>query len=297
VSHRVVSVSGPAWVRNADRHVVIERQGAEIGRVPLEDMAALLLDGPDLAVTHTLLGACADAGVAVVTADERHLPNGVLLSLHGHSLHTAVFRQQLECPRPAIKRAWQVTVRAKIEAQALVLARRGADPAPLRQLTSFVRSGDPDNVEATAAARYFALAFGPDFVRERETTGLNAMLNYGYAVLRSAVARAIVGAGLHPALGIHHRNQYNPLCLADDAMEPLRPAVDWIVLRLHEAHPDLEDLTPPIKRQLVEVLGTFVEWNGQRLSLFPGLERYAASLRRALCEGEGLEVPRPVLPP
>lgn len=297
MSYRVVSVGSPASLRLADHAAVIIKNHQEAGRIPLEDMAALVLDGSEITLSHTLLAACADHGVMVITSDERHLPNAVLLPLAGHTLHTAVLRDQLAATAPNQKRTWQTIVRAKIRAQARLAELMGHSADHLRRLAVMVRSGDPDNVEATAAARYFETVFGATFIRDRDQPGLNALLNYGYAVVRAAVARAVVGAGLHPALGIHHHGQYNPLCLADDAMEPLRPAVDRVALQIAFQGELSDSLRPADKRTMLEVLGQFVAWDGHRFPLIVGLERYAASLRRAICEGESLTVPQPLFEP
>lgn len=297
MSYRVVTVSGPAAVRLQDRHVVIQRGSEEAGRVPIEDMAVLVLDGPDLLVTHQLLGYCADAGVAIVSCDEKHMPVGLQLPLGKHSLHSAILRDQIEAGVPAQKRVWQAIVRAKVRAQADLVAAVGGDAGPLRRLATMVRSGDPDNIEATAAARYFEAIFGGEFIRDREAPGINCCLNYGYAVIRSAVARAVVGAGLHPALGVFHRNQYNAFCLVDDAMEPFRPMVDRVVREMALRGEIEEELTPPIKRRLVQVMGGFVRLEDLRYPFLVGLERFAAGLRRAICEGDNLVVPLPCDPP
>jgi CRISPR-associated protein Cas1 len=188
-------------------------------------------------------------------------------------------------------------VRAKILAQASLLKHYGLSDEHLRRLAAKVRSGDPDNLEAAAAIPYFSALFGPDFVRERDALGLNALLNYGYALLRAATARAIVGAGLHPALGVHHHNKYNPLCLADDAMEPLRPLADHMAIRLLREQPEIKDLTPNVKRRLAEVLASRVQLTDRSYPLLVGLERYGADLRRAICEGASLSPPRPLFDP
>ncbi len=293
MSLRVVSVSGPATVRLKDTHLQICRDGDEVGRVPVEDIAVLVLDGPELFLSHQIISFCADHGVAVITSDPKHMPNGLLLPLASHSLHSATLRNQIEASVPAQKRAWQAIVKAKIRAQADALQYTGCDDSILRKLIPFVRSGDPDNVEATAASRYFSTLFGEAFVRNRDQPGTNACLNYGYSIIRSTVARSLVGAGLHPALGIFHRNQYNPFCLADDAMEPLRPMVDTLVWRMAGMGEVENELQPAMKRRLVSVIGGFVRLDGLRYPLVVGLERFAAGLRRAICEADPLCVPIP----
>lgn len=297
MSLRVVSVAAPAVLRRYGECLVVEKPEGAGGRVPLDDTAVIVLDGADITLTHDLLAACASRNVVIVTGDERHLPNGILLPIAGHSTHTEVLRQQIEASLPTKKRVWRTIVRHKILAQADLVASLGKDDAKLRKLAAGVRSGDPDNVEGTAAALAFEQVFGWAFLRDRDEPGLNAMLNYGYAVVRAAVARAVVGAGLHPALGVQHRNRFNPLCLADDAMEPLRPIVDRLVYDLAAGGPTLDELVPPVKKRLITALGWTVSLSDLRLPLFVGLERYAASLRRAVCDGEALEVPLPVFEP
>lgn len=297
MSLRVVSVSAPAVLRLSGECLIVEKPEGAGGRVPLDDTGVLILDGEAITLTHELLAACANRNVAVVTADVRHLPNGLLLPLAGHSTHTEVLRKQIAATLPTKKRVWRTIVRHKILAQADLVRSLGQDDARLRGLAARVRSGDPDNVEGAAAALAFERVFGWAFLRDRDEPGLNAMLNYGYAVVRAAVARAVVGAGLHPALGVQHRNRFNALCLADDAMEPLRPIVDRLVYDLAAGGPTLDDLVPPVKKRLIAALGWSVTFAGARLPLFVGLERYAASLRRAVCEGDSLDVPMPVFEP
>ena len=164
----------------------------------------------------------------------------------------------------------------------------------LEALAAKVGSGDPENREAQGAAVYFEALFGPEFLRDRDEPGLNAMLNYGYAVMRACVARALVGTGLHPALSVHHDNQYNAFGLVDDAMEPLRPLVDRHVLAVSAEVGVPESLTPPVKRALLEFLGHDVEFGGRRVPLSTGLGHYAASLKRVLC-GQARKVAFPVV--
>ncbi len=295
MSLRVVLVSGPARIRLQDNSLVVEKDGGGGGRVPVEDMAALVLDGPDIELTNALLSFCIDKSVAVITSDQKHLPSGLLLPLAGHSLHSATLREQIAAGVPAKKRAWQSMIKAKLRAQADLLKHNGLPYDHLERLIPMVRSGDPDNCEATGAARYFETIFGDDFLRTRDEPGLNSVLNYGYALIRAAVARALVGAGLHPALGIHHHNQYNPLCLADDAMEPLRPMADRIAFDMLKADAIPDELYPQVKRRIIGVLGGFIKIEDRSYPLLVGLERYAAALRRTICEGAPLEPPLPDL--
>lgn len=293
MSLRVVFVSAPAVLKLLDNALLVEKPGGGAGKVPVEDMAVLILDGDEIELDHALLAQCVSKGVAVVVCDAKHLPSGLLLPLAGHSLHTSTLRDQIAAGVPAMKRTWQSIVRAKLHAQADMLRHADRDHEYIRRMISLVRSGDPDNIEATAAARYFEALFGEEFYRAREVDGINSVLNYGYAIVRAIVARALVGAGLHPALGVHHRNQYNPFCLADDAMEPIRPMVDRIAWELIQVDAVPDELYPQVKRKIIGALSGFVRFDGKRYPLLVGVERYAASLRRAICEGEDLIAPIP----
>lgn len=289
---RVVDVSHPGHLRLEKRHLVVEQDGKPVGRVPLEDLGILLLDGPQITVSNDLLAGCADGNIAVLISDSRHLPASMLLPFVGNALAGKVMRQQVEASLPTKKLAWQQTVSAKLKAQAAALescqdglkARRTAQR--LRELAAEVKSGDPENREAIGAALYFPALFGADFVRDRDCAGTNRLLNYGYAILRAATARALVGAGLHPAFGVNHRNQYDAFTLADDAMEPLRPLVDLAVYRAEqEGNPAAIEWGPPIKRQLIEWIHADIVFAKRTVPFMTGLHYYAAGWRRVLCDG------------
>ncbi len=230
--------------------------------------------------------------VAVLICNARHLPGAILLPIEGNSLHSKTIAQQAQITEPTRKRLWQEIVKAKICEQANVLLNAKVDNHPLPAYVKMVRSGDPDNYEAQAARIYWQRLFGKTFRRDPDGFGINILLNYGYAVMRAAVARAIVGAGLHPSMGLHHHNQYNAFCLADDLLEPLRPAVDRKVYELCKRLPDEPALTPESKRTLLETLGVDCTINGQRLPLMTSLHHYAANIRKAICDGQKrVEIP------
>lgn len=173
-----------------------------------------------------------------------------------------------------------------------MLLQSTGDDSPLPAYAKKVKSGDPQNLEGQAARIYWQRLFGSDFRRDPKTPGINTLLNYGYAVMRAAVARAIVSTGLHPSLGLHHHNQYNSFCLADDLLEPLRPAVDLKVYNQWEKSPDGLELTPENKRALLEVLSVDCVINCQRLPVMSALHHYAASVRRVICgEHKCVEIP------
>jgi CRISPR-associated protein Cas1 len=291
---RIVEISNPAYLHLRNRQMVIDHEGVEIGSVPVEDLGVLILDHPAISHTQGLLSACFENNVIVLVCDRRHLPCAILLPLDGHTLHSKTLGQQIAASEATCKRLWQRVVQAKIREQAKVLQSATGNDNPLRAYAAKVKSGDPENIEAQAARIYWQRMFGPEFRRNPVTPGINAMLNYGYAVIRGAVARAVVSAGLHPALGVHHRNQYNSFSLADDLMEPLRPLVDIKVYEVSELLPITSELTPQIKRALLEILSWNCTIGERKFPLMVALHQYAASVRKVLA-GEQKDVEIPVL--
>lgn len=291
---RVVEIGSPARLSLAHRQLVIQRQDQESCTVPVEDVALLILDHPGITHTQSVLTACWQQNVLVIICDDRHLPAAVLLPLAVHSLQAKILAEQARMKEPVRKRLWQAIVRAKIQEQARVLQTATGSADPLPALVAKVKSGDPSNVEAQAARIYWQRLFGEHFHRGDETALTNGLLNYGYAVVRAACARALVGAGLHPSLGLHHHNQYDAFCLADDMVEPLRPMVDLTVYRF--AQNGLHDggLSKEHKRSLLEILTRVCSIGDLRLPLMEALHHYAASLRRVICgEAKSVVIPRP----
>ena len=212
--------------------LAVDERGVEAGRIGFDDIAAVLAASPGLTWSNGALAELAARHVPVMVLGPAFAPVAVVLPLDGHHEQAHRFRAQADASRPLCKQAWAGVVRQKIAAQSAALERVGAPCERLRQLQMSVRSGDPDNREAQAAQVYWPRLMGREFRRDREAEGRNAMLNYGYAVLRAATARAIVAAGLHPSLSVHHRSDGDALALADDLMEPFRPTVDLTVRRL-----------------------------------------------------------------
>lgn len=289
---RIIEISSPARLSLKNQQMVVEREGFETTTVPIEDIGILILDHPAVSHTQGLLTACSENNAAVVICDKKHMPSAVFLPLDGNSLHSKTINQQIQITEPARKRFWQAIVQTKIREQAKVLLHATGDNAPLPAYAARVKSGDPENIEAQAARIYWQKLFGQTFRRDPDGSGINSLLNYGYAVMRAAVARAIVGTGLHPSLGLHHHNQYNSFCLADDLLEPLRPAVD---LKVHAISKKLHNelvLTPENKRELLEILSKECIVSGQRLPLMTSLHYYAASVRKVICgEAKCVEIP------
>jgi len=218
----------------------LRARDAQTQTIPFADIAVLVTSHPQISFTQAVLAGLAAAGGMFIVSNEKHLPAAMLLPLSTHSTQTERFARQAAVSLPARKRAWQQIVQAKLRAQARLLEETTGADQGLRQMATRVRSADPDNLEAQAARIYWPALFGKDvsgepFRRDPEGEGINVHLNYGYAVLRAIVARALCASGLHPSLGVHHHNRYDTFCLADDLMEPFRPLVDRVVGRLHRS--------------------------------------------------------------
>lgn len=251
--------------------------------VPIEDVGMVMVENQRVSFTVPLLNYLAASGVQVVFADARGMPSSMLLPFEGHSLQGEVLQAQIACGEVLRKRLWKQIVETKIRNQAAVLCRIGADAQVLRPLYQNVKSGDADNREGAAARLYFPLAFGKDFVRCRDADdGVNTLLNYGYAVLRAAVARALVASGLYPGIGLFHHHRSNAFPLADDIMEPFRPYVDSVVLALvQQGCPALNKET---KAALIQVLYADAVYEKVTRPLSVGLSFTTASLVRCLRE-------------
>ncbi|PWR23805.1 type II CRISPR-associated endonuclease Cas1 [Zavarzinia compransoris] len=284
------------------RHVALNRGflvvsdgGAEVGRVAVDGIAALVTNAHGLTFTNNVLVELSRRGIPVVLCGPNHRPEAIVWPVDGHHQQSGRMADQIAASTPLKKRLWAQIVRAKILAQGATLAAVGARHAGFQLLSRKVRSGDPDNVEAEAARRYWPLLFGPEFRRDRDDPGINGLLNYGYAVLRAGVARAVMAGGLHPGIGLMHANRGNPMVLVDDLMEPFRPAVDlevWRLVREGAAGVDTAAKTA-LARAMVLDLPT-----AQGLSpVMTCAERLVASLARAHAgEGEDLALPLPRLP-
>jgi len=267
-----------------NQQMVIVRDGYESTTVPIEDLGILILDHPAISHTQGLLSACFENNVAIIICDKKHMPSAIFMPLDGNSLHSKTVAQQIKITEPTRKRLWQAIVQAKIRGQAKVLHLTTGDNHSLSAYASRVKSGDPENVESQASRIYWQKLFGKDFRRNPRGGGVNTLLNYGYAIMRAAVSRAIVSTGLHPSLGLHHHNQYNSFSLADDLVEPLRPAVDIKVYIMYKKSPQKLELTPDVKHTLLEIFAQPFKINKSSLPLMVALHRYAASVKRAICK-------------
>ncbi len=262
--------------------------------MPVEDLGFVVLEHPMITFTQGVIALLAENNVAVVFCGENFLPCSMLLHLDGHQVQNERFRFQLDATEPLKKQLWKQTVKAKISNQARVLESICKSGEALRYKATQVQSGDVTNEEAQAARKYWPALFGKQFTRERFGAAPNPALNYGYTVLRAAVARALTGSGLLPTLGIHHHNRYNAFCLADDVMEPYRPYVDRLVLGMLEEKMDCEQLDTQQKAALLQVLTTDVRIHQRQRPLMVGLSETTASLARCFA-GEGKNIRYPVL--
>ncbi len=281
----------PAHLSVRNRQLLLKRNGELVGSVPCEDIGVVMVDHPQTTYTHAALATLAESDAAVVICGSDHLPTAMLLPLADHSQVVWRLKDQLNASLPLCKNLWKQVVVAKIHAQARNLPPERPGHKKLLALASQVRSGDPQNVEAQAAKVYWAnWLWQESFRRDREQPGINAFLNYGYAVVRAAVARAIVSAGLMPSLGVHHRNRSNAFCLADDLMEPFRPLVDDRVREMHRQ--GYETLNQEAKGELLEVLTETMQLVEQTGPLMVMLHRLVASLVRCYAgEQKQLEIP------
>ena len=278
---RGVHITQAARLSLTDSQLVVNREDGEI-RLPIEDIAWMVIDTPQVSITTALLSACMDAGMAIVTTDRTHTPSGLILPFHRHHRQAAIAAMQIGTSAPLKKRLWQIVVQAKIANQATSLETVGQDAAALRSMARLVGSGDPDNVEARAARAYWPRLF-VDFIRDDANDKRNALLNYGYAVIRSAVARALVAAGLLPAFGINHASIVNAFNLADDMVEPFRPFVDRAVWTLTDKGRIAQGATTVEERRTLASLPTLeTRLGGETVTLLVATERVAESLVRAM---------------
>jgi CRISP-associated protein Cas1 len=275
--------------------LVVAESGAEVGRVPMDDVAAVVANAHGLTYTNNALIELSSRGVPVVLCGPNHMPAAIIWPVDAHHVQTGRMNDQIAASLPLKKRLWAQLVRAKILAQGATLAAVGAPSGGFYLLSRKVRSGDPDNVEAEAARRYWPLLFGKGFHRDTDADGINAMLNYGYAVLRAGVARAVMAAGLHPGFGLMHSNRSNPMVLIDDLMEPFRPTVDREVVRL--AGRGIASVDRDSKAELARIMVVDLPTDLGMSPLMTCAERLAQSLAKVYARGaESLDLPLPSLP-
>lgn len=288
---RSVIISQPAKLKRENFALLVEQE--QSARVPFEDIAVIVLNNREITLTHPVLSACAEYGIGLYATGDNHQPSGVFLPFQSHSRATRMLRLQLDLDKPTGKRAWAAIVQNKISNQAFVMRTLNAgDHERLESYVRRVRSGDTGNMEAQASAYYFPRVFGQGFYRDQESW-TNAALDYGYAVMRGACARALVAHGMLPTVGLFHSSEQNAFNLADDLIEPYRPIVDLHVATSRKSD-DAQELSPADKNALVSLLNIDVAMPRGVMSVLASVEQAAESLAR-LYDGGGelvLELPR-----
>ena len=233
MTKRTIIISNPFYLETRFKQLILKsKENTDEHKIPIEDIGFLVIENQRVSITIPVLQELSENNVAVIFCNSKHSPCSMLLNLDGHYIQQERFRQQLEASKPLHKQLWQQTIKAKIYNQAALLEIEGKKFVSLLEFAKNVQSGDTTNREALAAKYYWKQLIDlQHFVRERFGKAPNPHLNYGYTILRAATARALIGVGLLPTLGIHHHNRYNDFCLADDIMEPYRPFVDKIQVR------------------------------------------------------------------
>lgn len=284
MTDRILDISEhPARLHFSNGLLVIDAEAGHM-TVPITDLAAVIVSHPQVSYTQAVLAELAAENVVFIACDDKHLPIGMLLPLQTHHVQTQIFRAQASATEPIQKRLWQSFVRAKIQSQAHLLLQINNEDAGLKEMIPGVRSGDPTNVEAQAAKRYWNHLWGASFRRNVDALDQNRHLNYGYAILRGMVARSLCAAGMHPSLGIHHRHRNNPYCLADDVMEPFRPLVDHAVWLWDQDHDNTGEFDRDAKLHLLTyMMGRYNTGNESRM-LFDILAKTASSLADVFVE-------------
>lgn len=292
---RIVDIATDGRHLSAHRgFLIVEQQREEVGRVPLDDVAAVIIHAHGVTWSTNLLVALAERGAILLLCGPNHMPAAICLPIDGHHAQNGRMRAQWEAKRPLSKQLWRAIIVAKIRWQGAVLEANGRPAGAFDLLARKVGSGDPDNVEAQAARRYWGLLMGDDFRRDREAGGTNALLNYGYAVMRAMCARAVVAAGLHPSIGVHHANRGNPFALADDVIEPFRPLVDALTVRLRTA--GVETVTPEAKRAYAGLIAVDLPGDGVTTTVSIAATRAAQTLARSFQSGRAADLILPQPP-
>ena len=280
----------PEVVKNDTLSTLVKEECVK--RVPIEDIGVVVLDNKQITITQGVLGELLGNNVAVITCDEHRMPSGLMLPLAGNTTQSERFRHQIEASLPLKKQLWQQTVQVKILNQSRVLHHcRNLKCGNMEAWVKQVKSGDAENMEGRAAAFYWKSLFGgiENFNRDREGAPPNNLLNYGYAILRAVVARALVGSGLLPTLGIHHHNRYNAYCLADDIMEPYRPFVDQLVIDMMRRYKDISELNTEMKRDLLMLAYQDVLIDGKRSPMQIAIQTTANSVYKCF-SGEARKI-------
>lgn len=277
---RIVEVSNPSYLHLKHKQLLIDQNHELVAQIPIEDIGALVLEHSAISITQPLIIECQKHHVAIIFCDEKHLPYSTILPIsEGNTLHQKILKQQINISEPIRKRLWKQIIIQKINNQADTLKKFNKPYARLDKLVTEVKSGDSTNCEGLAAQYYWKALFGTSFIRDQNAEGINAILNYGYSIIRAMVARNICAAGLHPAIGLFHHNQYNALCLADDLMEPLRPWVDSIAYELYQTNPNIT-ITIESKIPFLKLISDTVQFEHKQMPMMVSMHYLMANLKR-----------------
>lgn len=273
-----ILIENKCKVTTKNLQLVVKTEEKE-ATIPIEDIGFVVIDNPEVYISMTAFNYLVDNNTAVIICNNVHLPNGMFLNLNSHHIQQELFKNQIEASMPLKKQLWQQTVIEKIKNQGILLEKTTKLNNKFDYLASKVLSGDTSNMEGVAANFYWKTLFDFEFKRERNGKYPNNFLNYGYAILRAATARALSGSGLLNTLGIHHKSKYNAFALADDIMEPFRPIVDEAVIEIIK-HYDDEELNTEIKSILLQILTRTVYFKEEKSPLMVALQKTASSLQQ-----------------
>ena len=256
--YRSIYIGNPAYLKLKDSQlkIICPETKNEKGSIAVEDLGLLMLDHYQITISHQLIQKMMENNVVIISCNAQHLPQGLMLPTSGHTLFSERIKYQIEASEPLKKQLWKQTIEAKIQNQSKILEHLGKFYEPMYEYLKNVKSGDTSNMEGIAAQHYRKYLINHDFIRDRNGNYPNLFFNFGYQVLHSIVARAIIDTGLLPVLGIFHRNKYNPYCLASDIMEPYRPYVDFLVINWIKNNPNCEELTKEAKSHLLNIAST-----------------------------------------
>lgn len=296
--NRVIEIQNDGYYLSSERgFMVLEKKGEdETRRIPLDDIGVLILSG-GCGLSTNLINRLVDAGVSIVLCGQNYHPHAMIQPVVGNQAQAGRIRQQMNASLPLQKRLWQTLIQVKIRHQGEVLERWTGRDEGLKELSKRVGSGDPDNKEGQAARRLWPALFGSDFRRDPALPGINAFLNYGYAIIRAQIARSVAACGLYPGLGVKHQNDFNPFCLVDDLIEPFRPLVDHTVRGMADKGEGKQELTPDIKRELAALLQIKLQGPEDKAILPTHVLRLCQSLTASFESGkDSLVIPLSILP-
>ncbi len=277
---RIVEVNSPSYLHLKHKQLIIEQNHEQVAQIPIEDIGALILEHSAISITQPLIIECQKNNVAIIFCDEKHLPYSTILPIaEGNTLHQKILKTQMSISEPTRKNLWKQIIVQKIHNQAHTLKKFNKPYTRLHKLATEVKSGDSTNCEGLAAQYYWKALFGVDFIRDQNADGVNAILNYGYAIIRAMVARNICASGLHPSIGLFHHNQYNALCLADDLMEPLRPWVDSIAYELYQTNPNIS-ISIENKTPFLNLISQTVRYEHKQMPMMISMHYLMANLKR-----------------